>query len=473
MLKRISALVIALLMVASVCGCGKNKEETANVNSSDVSSSQSETEVTPDKQVVLTTNMAFDKAFEDVTSKMENLGINNIESYNNDSLVNILSRNPFDMVTDGNRVYVSGGNYNDNKGPVHIYAYEKGTNVGTNCGTLTTEQVNRFYQYGRYTFAVSIDPQKWGYGELYFTENGSGEWKTVKNILKNNIHCYDMIRFKGTYFFCGSNAGFKEVDGKGYDVTKAAVFKLEGEFDDTKTRNDFSEAYAIDKEGNIINYGDDLIKKDANSEEYTSTTPRFYEFFLFDDKLFVYHYDSGNDKNNGLYLYNEEKKVFEYSSEHNAYFINIIYHHGGQSEFKIEQDFRWKDKYYFVSDGLYSTPDFKNYSYVTISGYSDYRVKDVIFRNDYALCLASKMNDDGTYTNVVVKTDDFENYTPLFTFSSDLFARSFELCDGDFYFGLGFAAHYEKDANGVTNYNKLENTIKNYDKCGTVLRLRY
>ena len=90
----------------------------------------------------------FSKADEDVTANLEDLGVNNIRKWNDLAIENITARNPYDMYTSNGLVMVAGGNSRDNKGPVIISGYSKGSTNAVDMGRLASEQINKFYDFG-------------------------------------------------------------------------------------------------------------------------------------------------------------------------------------------------------------------------------------------------------------------------------------------------------------------------------------
>ena len=64
------------------------------------------------------------------------------------------------------------------------------------------------------------------------------------------------------------------------------------------------------------------------------------------------------------------------------------------------------------------------------------------------------------FENVVLETADFVNFRPILHFDSDLFARSFEFCNGEFYFGLGISSEDDFDYYDIS-------------ECGRIYRYRY
>ena len=194
----------------------------------------------------------FGKSDEDITAKLEDLGINNIKKWTDLAIENITARNPYDMYTSNGLVMVAGGNYRDNKGPVIVNGYSKGSTEPTNMGVLASEQINKFYDFGDFVASVSVDARTWQYGDVYLKPVNADRWTTNFGVLKDNIHCYDMVKFGGKYFFCGSNVVYQEYGGETIELGLASVFVYEGELSKKMNQSDFKEVELI-KNGKNIN----------------------------------------------------------------------------------------------------------------------------------------------------------------------------------------------------------------------------
>lgn len=412
----------------------------------------------------------FGKVDEDVTANLEDLGINNIRKWSNNDIKYIISRNPYDMIASNGLVMVSGGNYENNTGPVIINGYSKGSSTFIDMGRAATEQVNKFYDFGDFITALSIDARTWQLGDVYVKSKTENKWSSNFGVLKNNIHCYDMVKFDGKYFFCGSNVIYREYGGLDTELGMAAVFVYEGELSKDMNQADFKEV-ALIKNGKNINDDPGFCDTKIDGKPYkVQGVPRIYEFFEFDGKLYAFYFDRSSKKYeeghdyNGLYAYDKDSGSFVFDESVNFDFLYELMAVSVQDAEKIQHDFQWDDRYYFVMDGLYYTEDFKSYNEREIPNYEDYKVRDVIFRGDFAYVLASKELENGDFVNVVLETEDFENFRTLFHFESVLYARSFELCNGEFYFGLGFT---------VTDYNNNYKITDRNKECGRILRYSY
>ncbi|MBO5745588.1 MAG: dockerin type I repeat-containing protein [Clostridia bacterium] len=411
----------------------------------------------------------FGKADEDVTANLEDLSVNNIRKWNDLAIENITARNPYDMYTSNGLVMVAGGNSRDNKGPVIISGYSKGSTNAVDMGRLASEQINKFYDFGDFVATVSVDARTWQYGDVYVKSKTENKWASNLGVLKGNIHCYDMVKFGGKYFFCGSNVVYQEHDGLTTELGLASVFVYDGELSKKMNQSDFKEVELIKNEKNI-NDDPGFYDTKIEGEIYKMQgLPRIYEFFKFNGKLYTFYFDQFSENYdeehdyNGLYAYDEVSGNFVFDDSLNADFLCELMGSTVQDAEKIQHDFQWGDRYYFVKNGLYSTKDFKFYGKNVIPNYQGYDVHDVVFKGDFAYVLASKELQNGDFVNVVLETKDFVNFRTLFHFETKLFARSFEFCNGEFYFGLGFA---------VTNVTNGEINDRNKE-CGRILRYSY
>ena len=358
---------------------------------------------------------------------------------------------------------VSGGNYNDNTGPVIIKGYVRGSDEPINTGSLNTEQVNRFYDCGNYIVALAIDSKTWGYGDVYMKNSSANEWITQSRVLVENIHCYDMVEFEGEYFFCGSS--IKDIAGVG-ELSKVSIYRSSS-LVCAMSKYDFEELEVVNKHGDVLTYESSIASAEYNGENYYYSlgVPRFYEFFAFDGELYAFYYNqysSRYDKKydyNGLYRYDRESGRFIYDEDINDNAIIKLFSDTPQDREKIQHDFAFGDKYYFIKSGLYSTADFNSIEKVVIEGYGDFTVRDAIFRGGKAYLLAS-CTKSNFFENVVLETADFESFRPILHFDSDLFARSFEFCNGEFYFGLGISSEDDFDYYDIS-------------ECGRIYRYRY
>ncbi len=482
MLKRSLIILATVILILTASSCNQNTTEIATSSEHSISTTSSVSvknnsySDSENSQVSSYDDTEFIGDDRNITSELENLGINNGSVWSSNDYETAAARNVFDMIEDNGTVWMSCGNYNKNKGPVLMCGYTRDSDKPIAGGVLNTEQINELYRFNGYIFGTAVDPKSWRIGEVYYSKEGSGKWSTVSNIMAPMIHCYDMVEYHGKYFFCGSTLEYVMYNGESKEGSKAAVFMLDGDF--SPDRKDYKELKIKNPDGEYMKNGDNLFVHYGynNMQLVSSHTPRMYQFFVFKDRLYGYHYGHNDDPDGGIYMYDEANNEFVYAADLKFDLLKEI-HSNAQDKEKIQHDFEWNDKYYFVAAGLYSTADFKSYKTEKITGFEDYKMRDVIFREDYALCLLSKENNDETHKNVVLKTGDFENYTQIFCFDTTLFARSFEYTNGSFFFALGFDAiiNYGPDGNVIWDMqNKTSHKIpKHISDCGTIYRYIY
>lgn len=418
----------------------------------------------------------FFKPDEDITDELEDLGKNNYSyGYDDSNYQKIVSRNPYDMIAVRDMVMVSGGNYQDNTGPVRINAYKRNLSTSTPCGDLDTEQINRFYLYNNTPITIATDPKTWLSASVYYFGPKLSFWNSKFDVIKECIHCYDMAQHNGKLFFCGSavnyDSNYKNSSGNTLELSKGSIYLFTGESINKATSGDFKEVELINKFGDVITYASNTMKSDNGDYYYSLGVPRVYDLYEIGDELYALYYDQyinlyDEEYNfNGFYKYDDEKGQFIYDNTLSIKYITDVFDDAQDAE-KIQHDFEWNGTHYFITRGLFATKDLKEYNTIVIPEYEDYVVRDAIVRNGKVYLLAEKDNGDDTFTNVVLETEDFENYRPILHFSAKSFARSFEFCNGAFYFGLG--AHLVR-----TNPGKWPAEYDINEECGRIYRYVY
>ena len=323
---------------------------------------------------------SFGEFVGDVTNELQDLGKNNFDTANTDwddsNVEKIDARNPNDMIAYKSKVYVTGGNYDTNQGPVRVTYYSREYNEGKNAGTIDTEQINRFYKFDDVVFTTSIDERTWGSGSVSFLKDYRLFFQTNAGVLQKNIHCYDMSKFGGTYFFAGSAVDYNDkylgYSGSKLELSKGIIYMFKGS-DITKcTANDFVDVPIINKNGVTIKFDTDVMQATLNGGSYYYDghgVPRVYDLFEWRGDLYALYYDQymynsyyDQSRNyNGLYKYDAQKQAFVFEPDLKIDIFRDKFVES-QDKNKILHDFEWGDRYYFVTDvGLLSTNDFKNY----------------------------------------------------------------------------------------------------------------
>lgn len=412
----------------------------------------------------------------DINSSIQDLGIPLEKKYPDSGLTaKISARNPYDMVAFNNNVYISSGNYSSNEGPVRVVMLSRNDSRIRTSTDLSTEEVNKFYVYDDTLFALAVDPQVWGTGS-YYTQSTTKGWIS-HGLLSNNIHCYDMIKHNGKYFFAGSSIyNINDTD----QVSLGTVHSCNEE--DVLSTHPF-DTLKFDTIPFINKYGDEI-----NIHDHTYGIPRVYELMEFKGTLYAMYYDYveeiyvnspiENDQYdglecNGIYKYNDEKEQFEYCEG-----LTIHDQFMGRTEYFIQDDetvmtdFEWNDKYVAINDGIYLTNDLKTWEKRDIAGYEDYTVRDVQVIGDKLYLLANVKIKEGQWTNAVFETSDFENYRRILYFDTVSWVRSFAYTNGTFFFCVG--AYRDEISTKRWEGSVVHETIHDAGKeCGRVYKYIY
>ena len=318
------------------------------------------------------------------------------------------ARCPWDMIVWEGSLYIGGGDYDTNAGPVDIWAYNLETNTWHNSGTVPDEEVFRFCIIEDGLIAPGIDPtEDWTYGNYYELVNG--EW-TKHRTIPSGVHNFDMVEFDG-WLFCGLGVPTGE-----YPIARSG--------DNGKT---FS-AVEMYKNG---------VPIDTSGSEFV----RVYDLFVFEDALYAVFYYGDSELVYDLYRYEDGVFVFDnqwYQKIHQVKFSNHII--GGKVEYKGHM--------FFTAGYLYATDDMANFTRVVFP--NDPVVYDIGVYNDSLYVLCGEKKEDGTYTISVWKNRNQKvtSFSELFNFSYEIPPLSLTWHDSTFYIGMGDASEVQ-EKNGM------------------------
>lgn len=392
----------------------------------------------------------------DINAEVEDMGIPTSSIWPDAGGVEkVISRNPYDMVTYDDYVFISDGNFNTNQGPVTIMYVGRDTERLYKSLHLQTEQANKFYIFDNKMYTLAIDPITWMTGSFYTYQKG-GRWFN-SNVFKDNIHCFDMIKHNGKFFFAGSNVNYND---KGYEESMGTIYACD-EKNIAGNADKFSLVPIVDRYNQVITY-----------ENTVFGVPRVYEFMEFKGELYALfynwcEYEAMNGKNgeysynlvkdhqqNGVYKYNDEKNQFEYCDGLTMVdqFIGPGY---AQDRENVMTDFEWNDQYIAVNDALYVTNDLKTWETRTIPGYEDYLIRDCQIIGDKLYFLANKKVSDGQWTNAVFESSDMKSFRRILYFDTVNWLRSFAYSRGTFFFCVGaYKADITNEDGSLTDWGK-------------------
>ncbi|MDO4574726.1 MAG: hypothetical protein Q4D98_05880 [Planctomycetia bacterium] len=370
---------------------------------------------------------SFCRAEEDVTDKLEDLGVPHKERFPDGEMA--YARNIWDMISYQGRIYLGCGGYDNsppaaNAGPVPVLAWdtESETFVTEEKG-LPDEQLDNFKVFSDgLLYAPGIDPrQGWELGNFY-RRNAEGKWEVVRTMPKG-VHNFDMTEFDGKIFCCGYGIAISE------------------------------------------DWGKTMILREMGLERV-----RTYTFLRFPERLFsvrVFGFERDGETFTGeMNVYVPEKKDFD------AIKISSEELFPGLAEtFQLPEGFQpkpdqkiafgvllrkaitFQDRVLYMvfrrGVSLFSTenPEGNHFRAVPIPLPEDTRPEDWFVHQDAIYLLthtpAEATPDTKEFTNQVWKSTDGIHFEPLFHFRTPQFARSFAISGTDFYFGLG--SHYKRD----------------------------
>ena len=319
----------------------------------------------------------------------------------------------WDMMVYDNKLYVGGGDYNTNLGPVNVHYYDIEKKEWKSSGYVQDEEVSNFLVIGGLLTLPGIDPKEdWSLGNYYVLKED--KWDKIRTI-PGGIHNFDMVEFDGMLF---AGLGVEE----GYPIACS------------KDGGKSFERVMMLKDG-------ESIDTDKCADEHR----RVYNLFIQEETLyaqFIYATDVTPISfmiNNELYKYEDEKFIYfdDWSLK-------------SPITCRAYPKVNFKNKIYFVnktpdcSKFIYITDDMKNINKVELPDI-DY-VYDLIIKNNVLYVLCSQRQENGTHKISVWGNEDGNEaeFKEILYFEYELPAICFEYSEGIFYFGMDSASVYQK-----------------------------
>lgn len=317
------------------------------------------------------------------------IGVPYAEIYGENQLNSRLSA---DMIVFDGKLYIGGGDYGANTGPVNVISYDLEQKIwGISNETLPDEQIKRFRVLDGKLATLGTDPRgDWRMGNYYVLENGI--W-TTKSCLPSGIHCFDAIEFEGkTFFGLGCNRGDYPVvvyDGAEY---KTVDFVVDGVPLDT-SKNEVIRVY------NLFEYQNNLYAFFSyDGVDENGATVYYMDLYIYDGGVFNFF--------SGTLLSEDMPEII--TTESRAYII--------------------------LNKTLLQTNDLLNYSAVSLG--SNVTVADIIEDGDKIYVLASRKSTEGLY-EIMVFENDGDGFNKELRFFAYAAAGAFCKSGNDFYISLG------------------------------------
>jgi len=358
----------------------------------------------------------------------------------------IYARNIWDMHEYQGLLFLGAGNSSNsgpapNAGRVPIFSFNTKNDTFHNEGKITEEQIDIFRTINDSLYIPGHDAiQKWTFGNFYKRQN-NGVWKKFRNIAKA-LHLYDITGFDSKLFI---GIGLNQISAVGISNDQGENWEI------MQSGSSYSRVYSF------LNVNDSLYAtKTFTPLEIRETweRKRQYNYFSISEYGINENFISRSDLNENIMFPSteleeaESKKIIHTESfEDKAIYLGAYIHNDHQSE---------TFGAYIASSLEYEEEDIQK-----IQLPEDTLPFDIVVKNEniYILCYSAFKEEISVHH---AKTDNVTSFKKIVHFSSTTFARSFEVIDDDFYFGLGCK---------VGDTSKWD-VAELDDSCGDILRIK-
>ncbi|DAB28311.1 MAG: hypothetical protein A2513_08825 [Sulfurimonas sp. RIFOXYD12_FULL_33_39] len=318
------------------------------------------------------------------------------------------SRNVWDLQVYNDKLFIGAGNSanegpSKNSGNVELHVYNPKTLKFNKETTIYDDQIDIFKLLDDKLFIPGHDATgSWNFGNFYLRVDNQ-KWMMYRNIPKA-LHVYDLAYkdkklFAGVGLYEGAAVGITKDLGKNWEIIKLGS----------------SRVYSF------LQIGDELFAL----KKFKHTSKPYFSVAQYKNKNFVPRYDIS------IYdMFPSTKFDIKYSRATRIISFDDKAIYLGAYKYNSHQTKPFGLYYTILKNGnLYSK---------RVKLKDGYIPRDIIKRDDTIYVLSSKSVKENTEIEVLeFKTDDLTKYKKLFSFEYPTFARSFELLDGAFYFGMG------------------------------------
>lgn len=344
----------------------------------------------------------------DVTAFVEDLGNPYREMYPSGQL--IYARNIWDMAAFEGSLYVGAGNSSNsaparNAGPVPVFRYSPASSAWEPVLVVDDEQIDVFYEFDGQLYTPGHDPtESWDYGNFYRLEE-NGDWVKHRNI-PDGVHNYAMASHHEKLF---AGLGLPLSAGVGVSADRGASWT--------------NQALPNDRIYAFLSVGDRLFATGAMS---TEAEPAFDGVFQCDEHSeFSTRPDIGPAELFPGYDFEPGREVKIYRPVklgRRAVYMGAYIHNDHQADpFGV-----------YVAKSL----EKDRIRVRRIELPANTRPWDLLIHEERVYLLVELLEGDNRTTLVLV-SDRLQRFHEVLRFTSNAFARSFAIMDGEFYFGLG------------------------------------
>ncbi len=356
----------------------------------------------------------------DVTKKLELLGNPYKKKYKSGQ--RIYARNIWDMMSFKGKLYLGGGNSSNtgpgrNAGPVPIISYDPKSGKFTQEYVVKDEQIDLIYNFDGQLYVPGHDPKEsWNLGNFYRLE-ADGKWQKHRN-LPGGIHNYAMA-WDGKRLFAGLG------------TKKGAIVAVSEDKGKTWTTNKMTggRVYSLLTIGDTVCAGSMILvmPKSSKRRKYSYAPLYGYKNGKFERLKDISSEDLLPDTH-------PEPKKRAKDKRAPGYVVAKIVKPLTVGKHTLYIGAACHNDHQFMPLGAYVIDAKRKARKIELPEGS--RPWDIIHLDKTTYVLIDTPAEDGT-TVTVMATRDMKRWRPLFTFAAPTFARSFELLDGDFFFGLG------------------------------------
>jgi hypothetical protein len=334
----------------------------------------------------------------DVTSKVELLGnpflsqwpVGSGKSY---------ARNVWDMIAYDGKIYIGYGDASNNSPPCYVWYYNLSNGQFVNEYDTKDAQIGNFRIIDNQLYIPGYDPPS---NPSYLFRLESTGWKSYRN-MGPSIHVYDVYKFGGNYFTChGPDAG-------------ASSIRMTPDVAQT-----WQQTQVVDANGNPTSFGIRIYTLfELGGTMYGSYGSTWMFKYLGGNKVQL----APSSKVSGLFP----------GSSTGGSVVRPVNYKGSTVYIGADRcnDHQWNPFGAFSATSLDSGG-----KRLILPG--NPKPFDIIVGTDGVCYILGTIKVSSTqYVNTVCSSTDLTNWTEIFRFTSDTFARSFEMVNGNFYFGLG------------------------------------
>lgn len=314
------------------------------------------------------------------------------------------SRSIWDMKIYDNKLFVGGGDYDKNTGPVPVYYYDIPNQKWVMSGEVPDEQIEHFFIINNTLMIPGCDPkQSWEMGNIYEFHNDS--WNTNRSI-PGGIHQFDLAEYNGMIF-----AGLGVVPGEYPIAVSSDGGKSFRQL--TMYKNDVPVDTSIPAD-----------------EDITAVQIRVYDFFVLNNELYAF-YSFYTNLSTSLEIYKYKNDGFYYycdfpdgiSTKRSTYRI-----------FNAEAEY--DGKLFITTGNLYATQDLEEVTKIELPDQSAVTDLQLINGKLYALAVA-KTSEDLYRTSLWIYSEISDSFREILYFSFSCPAISFTYNQDTLYFGMG------------------------------------